>query len=374
MRIAVLGAGPAGLLFAALRKQRHPQDEIVVFEQNPADATFGFGVVFSDRALDFLRDDDPDTHAALMPALEKWSDITVVHRNQNIVIDGIGFAAIERMALLRILQRRARDVGVVPRYGHTITELNELQGYDLIVGADGINSLVRRTFSDAFGASVTQLENKFAWFGTTAPFDSLTQTFVSTADGTFNAHHYRYAPGQSTFIVECDPTTWQRAGFANMDAATTATTCAEIFKDALGGAGLISNNSVWRNFPQLWCERWSHGRYVLVGDALHTAHFSIGSGTRLAFEDVIALANALDAEAGDVDAALAAYETKRKPIVAKIVRAANTSAAWYEHFAEHMALAPDDFALSYIMRTGRIEPERLSAMSPKFAARYAAKT
>jgi 2-polyprenyl-6-methoxyphenol hydroxylase-like FAD-dependent oxidoreductase len=369
MRVAVIGAGPAGLLFATLLKQASPATEVVVFEQNAAGSTFGFGVVFSDRALDFLRDDDPTTHALIEPALEIWRDITLVHQGARVVIDGVGFAAIGRLTLLELLHARAHAVGVDVRHGQAVANLTQCADFDLVVGADGINSLVRRSFPEAFGVSEGQFANHFIWYGTDAPFDTLTQTFVTASTGHFNAHHYRYAPGHSTFIVECDSQTWQRSGFATMDATTTAATCADVFRETLGGHGLTSNKSVWRNFPKLWCAEWHHaGRYVLLGDALHTAHFSIGSGTRLAFEDAIALARAVGTAAGDIPNALAAYQAQRQPIVKKIVTAANTSASWYDVFPEHMALAPYALAMSYITRSGRLDIERLRRASPQFVA------
>ena len=371
MRIAVVGGGPAGLYFAYLRKRRHPADAVAVFEQNPRDATFGFGVVFSDRALDFLRADDPETADLVAPRMETWSDIALVHHGERIAVDGVGFSAIGRLELLRLLQERAASVGVELRYGHAVRSVAELGDADLVVGADGVNSLVRREHEAAFGTSVSHLSNKFAWFGTTKPFETLTQTFVETPLGTFNAHHYRYQPAMSTFIVECDPATWTRAGFERLGEDEARAVCEGVFAETLDGHPLISNRSVWRNFPWVSNARWSVGNRVLLGDALHTAHFSIGSGTRLALEDAIALVKALD-EAGNVRAALAAYEAARRPIVQKLVAASRTSAAWYERFPEHMRLAPLDFAMSYITRSGRVDPERLRAMAPRFMARYEA--
>src|SRR5512139_1595094 len=229
MRIAILGAGPAGLYLSYLIKRRAPRADVTVIEQNPADATFGFGVVFSDRALEFLREDDEETYAAIVPHMESWSDMTLNHRGERVVIDGIGFAAIGRLHLLQLLQTRARSVGVVPTYRRTVKDLSELDGVDLVVGADGVNSLVRRTHAQDFGASLDYLTNRFAWFGTAKRFETLTQTFVETEFGHFNAHHYRYSPDLSTFIVEVDAQTFQRAGFAAMGEAETRTLCERVF-------------------------------------------------------------------------------------------------------------------------------------------------
>jgi len=370
MRIVILGAGPAGLYLGYLLKRRRADADVAVIEQNPADATFGFGVVFSDRALEFLREGDEETFAAIAPQMESWDDMTLVHRNERVVIDGIGFAAIGRLKLLQLLQQRLRSVGLAPEFSRTVASLDEFGDADLVVGADGVNSLVRRSLADEFGASVTYLANHFAWFGTAQPYDTLTQTFRHTPIGDFNAHHYRYAPGRSTFIVETDDATFARAGFARMEDAESRSLCQKIFADALGGHPLISNNSIWRRFPLVWNRNWQHGKYVLIGDALHTAHFSIGSGTRLAMEDAIALDRALAAHGDDVGAALPAFEAARRPIVEKLVTGANASAAWYERFAEHMELAPAEFAMSYITRSGRIDIERLRKLSPRFVERY----
>jgi 2-polyprenyl-6-methoxyphenol hydroxylase-like FAD-dependent oxidoreductase len=370
MRIAILGAGPAGLYLGYLIKLRRPDSDVTIVEQNPANATFGFGVVFSDRALEFLREDDPETFAAITPQMESWNDMTLVHRNERVVIDGIGFAAIGRLKLLQLLQQRVRSVGVAPVFSRPVTSLDEFADADLVVGADGVNSLVRRSFAEAFGAAVTFLANHFAWFGTSQRYETLTQTFRYTPLGNFNAHHYRHAPGRSTFVVETDAESFAKAGFARMDDAESRALCQKIFADALGGHPLISNNSIWRRFPLVHNERWHHGKYVLIGDALHTAHFSIGSGTRLAMEDAIALDRALAEHGDDIAAALPAFEAVRRPIVEKLVAGANGSAEWYERFAEHMKLAPVDFAMSYITRSGRVDLERLRKLSPRFVERY----
>ena len=369
MRIAILGAGPAGLYLSFLIRRRAPDADITVIEQNPADATFGFGVVFSDRALEFLREDDEDTYAAIAPHAESWDDMMLDLRGQRVVIDGIGFSAIGRLQLLQLLQARAASVGVTPVYRRAVKDIGELDGFDLVVGADGVNSLVRRTFADQFGAGVRLLTNRFAWFGTKKRFETLTQTFVETELGSFNAHHYRYAPDASTFIVEVDAATFQTAGFGHLRDWEARIICEHVFEPALDGHDLISNNSIWRQFPIVHNARWSHDKYVLLGDALHTAHFSIGSGTRLAMEDAIALDKVLAAHR-DVREALAAYEDARRPILEKLVAGANGSAAWYEHFAEHMKLEPVDFVMSYITRSGRVDLERLRKLSPKFVARY----
>ena len=264
-----------------------------------------------------------------------------------------------------------RAAGVTPRYDTTIQSLEELGEYDLIVAADGLNSLVRRSFEQPFGATVSHSTNKFAWYGTTKRFATLSQTFVKTDLGSFNAHHYRYSPALSTFLVDCDTATWRSYGFEHKTIDQSQAICEQIFADTLDGCALISNKSVWRNFPWIWNENWSHGNMVLIGDALHSAHFSIGSGTRLAIEDAIALAKALETEA-DVARALAHYQAERKPIVRKLVNAARTSADWYEKFPDHMQRELMDFAYGYITRSGRIDDARLRAMSPQFMARYEA--
>jgi 2-polyprenyl-6-methoxyphenol hydroxylase-like FAD-dependent oxidoreductase len=369
-RIAVLGGGPAGLYFGNLWKRRHPMDQVDVFEQNPEGATWGFGVVFSDKALDFLRAEDPETAETVTARMEKWRDITLVHRGERVVLDGVGFAAVGRLEFITQLTERARSAGVNLRFGTVVRSVDELAGYDLIVAADGVNSLVRRTYEGDFKTSLSYDDNKFAWYGTTKRFETLTQTFVETEFGSFNAHHYRYSPTMSTFIVECDRATWLRAGFAEKTEEESRAICEKAFADTLEGHALVNNKSIWRNFPWLWNDRWSHRNMVLVGDALHTAHFSIGSGTRLALEDIIALVNALDGESQDLRRALEAYETARRPVVETLVRAAKTSASWYESFAEHMKMAPLDFGHSYITRSGRIDDSQLRVMSPRFMERY----
>jgi 2-polyprenyl-6-methoxyphenol hydroxylase-like FAD-dependent oxidoreductase len=371
VRIAVIGGGPGGLYFGYLWKKRHPDAHIDLFEQNPAGATWGFGVVFSEQALEFLAADDPDTVEAIAPCMESWKNITLNLSGERAEIDGVGFSSIGRLELLGILQARASSAGIAPRYDTQVTSVDQLTGYDLIVAADGLNSLVRRSFEGDFGTSLSYSANKFAWYGTTKRFETLSQTFVKTDFGNFNAHHYRYSPDMSTFLVECDLPTWQAYGFADKTVEESKAICEQVFAATLEGHPLVSNKSVWRNFPWIWNERWSFKNMVLIGDALHSAHFSIGSGTRLAIEDAIALTKALEAEP-DLAAALGRYQSERQPIVKKLVTAARTSADWYEKFPEHMRLDLMDFAYSYITRSGRIDDARLRAMSPAFMARYEA--
>jgi 2-polyprenyl-6-methoxyphenol hydroxylase-like FAD-dependent oxidoreductase len=370
MRIAVLGGGPAGLFFAATWRSRHPADSVIVFEQNAHGATFGFGVVFSDAALEFLRGFDPVTTEVIQGRMETWADMTIAHRGKRVTIDGVGFSAIGRLELILLLGQRAEEAGADLRFGTSVKSLTELNDFDLIVAADGINSLARRTYGGDFGTSLSYLDEKFAWFGTTKAFSTLTQTFIETDLGTFNAHHYRYTPGMSTFIVECDRASWFRAGFDTLSEAESKLLCEDLFAETLDGHELIANKSVWRNFPWVWNERWSHRNIVLLGDALHTAHYSIGSGTRLALEDVLALVTALEGNPGGLGDAFVAYEAARRPAVEKLVRAAKTSAAWYADAPKHMHLSPLDFAYSYIMRTGRVDSERIRSMAPRFMNEY----
>src|SRR5262245_48641977 len=227
MRVLVVGAGPAGLYFSYLLKRANPRAELRVVEQNPPDATFGFGVVFSEKALEFLRGDDPETYDAITPQMEAWTDLTVVHRGTPVVIDGIGFSAIGRLKFLRLMQQRAASAGVAPEFNTRFS--GDWQQYDLVVAADGANSVVRGATD--FGTTITPLSNKFAWFGTTRIFPTLTQTFIENEHGHFNAHHYRHSPEMSTFVFECDAQTWQRVGFSGMDQAATLRFCEKVFAE-----------------------------------------------------------------------------------------------------------------------------------------------
>ena len=296
----------------------------------------------------------------------------IVHRDERVDIDGNGFSAIGRLALQEILQKLCRDAGVKIEYGRAVAALDEFAGADLVVGADGSNSLVRAALQEEFQPEIELLTNRFAWYGTTQPFDCLTLTFRGNEHGAFVAHHYRHAPGMSTFVVECDEATWNRAGLGRMDDARSRAYCERVFAPDLDGHPLVSNKSLWRQFPLLSNRRWSSGKFVLIGDALRTVHFSIGSGTRLAFEDAIALDRAFGEAGEDVPRALAAFERERRPVVEKLLAAANASSYWYERFPEKMRDAPWRLAYDYMTRSGRMSDERLRELAPKFMGRVEA--
>jgi 2-polyprenyl-6-methoxyphenol hydroxylase-like FAD-dependent oxidoreductase len=368
VRILCVGGGPAGLYFALLHKKACPADRVVVVERNRADATYGWGVVFSDRALTFLEGGDASFMADLRTRLESWDDLTVVHRNDAISLDGHGFTAIARLELLQLLQRHCAAAGVEMRF-ETHIERVALDDYDLVVGSDGVHSRVRDQFAPHFSPTSRLLRNKYIWYGTPRVFDTLSLIFREFEGGFYVAHAYRFSRHASTFLVECDADTWNRAGFSTMHDEESRVYCARIFARDLHGHQLVSNKSAWTSFTVSSNARWSHRSVVLVGDALRTVHFSIGSGTRLALEDAIALQRAIQST-GTLSQALDTFEAARRPIVEKIVEAAAHSYEWYERFPEHMAMAPHEFAMSYATRSGRVSRDQLERTSPRFLALY----
>jgi len=306
--------------------------------------------------------------------------VDVVHRGEKVTIHGNRFSGIGRLAFLNILHRRCREVGVELRFHTNVVDLEDLHGFDLLVGADGANSVIRQHYRDAFQPSVDVRRNKYIWLGTHRLFHGLTLTFRETDAGVFTAHSYKFNQTTSTFIVECPPETWARAGFATMSEADTCAYLERVFEADLGGQRLLTNNFVrWLNFPLVKNACWTHGGVVLLGDALHTAHFSIGSGTKLALEDAIALASAFDGPGGpgdDVgrDRALAAFAAQRKPIVDSLQQAALESLLAFEHIEDDMPLAPIPFAYRVMTRSGRIDREKLRKRDPAFVAAYESAT
>jgi 2-polyprenyl-6-methoxyphenol hydroxylase-like FAD-dependent oxidoreductase len=369
MHVAVVGAGPAGLLLSLLAKRRNPGWRVTVIEQNSADATYGYGVVFSEKALGFLESSEPGLLSVLTAAMQHWPIQRIVHRDERVDIDGNGFSAIGRLELLRVLQGLCVEAGVSIEYERSLESPEALGRPDLVVGADGANSVVRRSLESEFQPSIEHLTNRFAWYGTSKVFDCLTLTFRENEHGAFVAHHYRHGPGMSTFVVECDAGTWKRAELDRKSDAESRAYCERVFAPDLEGHPLVSNKSTWRRFALLSNRRWFSGNCVLIGDALRTVHFSIGSGTRLALEDAIALDAAFGTAGEDVQAALAAFERARRPIVEKLLAAANASSYWYERFADRMGDEPWQLAYDYMIRSGRMTDERLRQLSPKFMAR-----
>jgi 2-polyprenyl-6-methoxyphenol hydroxylase-like FAD-dependent oxidoreductase len=369
MRVGIVGAGPAGLYFALLLKRHNPAHEVRVVEQNPAGATYGWGVVFSDRAVSYLEEADADIAAAL----ERWDDQVIVAHSQHVRIDGFGFSGIARLRLLEMVQEHCRRAGVQLRFDTRLTDLDAFADCDLIVGADGANSVVRQLYHEQFGTRVDVLTNAYAWYGTHQVFDALSLIFRQNADGAFVAHAYRYGPATSTFIVECDAATFARAGLAQMSDAESRVYCERLFADDLGGHALLSNKSDWIHFKVVRNERWSYGTIVLIGDALRSVHFSIGSGTCMALTDAIALFAAFATvgdRAEDVPEALAEFERARRPVVEEFLDVAARSFLWYERFGEKLHLAPLPFAYDYLTRGGRVTHERLAERSPRFVAAY----
>ncbi|WP_292066514.1 bifunctional salicylyl-CoA 5-hydroxylase/oxidoreductase [Brevundimonas sp. UBA7664] len=360
--IAVVGAGPGGLYLAISLKLRDPSLEVVVHERNRPDDTFGWGVVFSDQTLANLKANDPETAATIEAAFVHWDDIDVHIHGQTIRSGGHGFAGIGRQKLLTLLQNRARSLGVDLRFESEIADIRALPA-DVVVAADGLNSRIRNDNPETFGVDIDVRTNKYIWLGTKQSFDAFTFAFVETPHGWIWAHAYQFEPGASTFIVECTETTWRGLGFDAMDRDQTCCAAEGLFADWLGGHALMSNarhlrGSAWLNFPRVACSNWRDGKVVLLGDAAHTAHFSIGSGTKLAFEDAIRLAETLT-EADDLDAGLAAYEAERRVEVLKLQSAARNSTEWFETVDRYVDLEPLQFAYSLLTRSQRVSHENL---------------
>ncbi|HEX8922973.1 MAG TPA: FAD-dependent monooxygenase [Pyrinomonadaceae bacterium] len=370
MRINVIGGGPAGLYFALLMKKQQPAHEILVMERNAPDDTFGWGVVFSDKTLTYLKETDEESYRQITDSFVMWDNVDVVHRGERVTIRGNKFSGIARIKLLQILQRRAEQLGVDLRFRTEVQEVDALRsGSDLLVGADGINSTVRQNYKDNFQPVLSARKNKYIWYGTNQLFHGLTLTFRESKAGVFAAHSYKFNQGTSTFIVECDEETWSLAGFDKMSDDETRAYLGEVFRDDLNGHPLLSNNSRWINFVNVRNEHWSYQNVVLLGDALHTAHFSIGSGTKLALEDAIALYNAFQST-GEVEEALAKFEKVRKPIIEEYQEAAHESLVWFENARNYIHLAPLPFAYSLMTRSKRIDYENLKRRDPVFIAAY----
>jgi anthraniloyl-CoA monooxygenase len=377
VRIAVVGGGPGGLYFAALAMQLNPEHEITVWERNAADDTFGFGVVFSDETLGGIEHADPEIYAAMEREFARWDDIDVHYRGQVITSGGHGFAALSRRRLLQILQQRCADLGVAM---HFRTEAPDPAGlaasYDLVIASDGANSATRAAFGTAFGPQIDVRQCKYIWLSTDLVFDAFKFYIVQTPYGVMQVHGYPYDATGSTFIVEMHTGVWAAAGFADLAPANLApgqsdtasiARIRQLLGDIIGEHRIEANNSKWISFGTLRCESWRHGNVVLLGDAAHTAHFSIGSGTKLAMEDALALAACLNENAG-LDAALKAYETERRPVVASTQRAAQASLEWFENLGQYTHQDPEQFAFNIITRSRRVTHDNLRLRDPEFTA------
>ncbi len=370
MKITIIGGGPAGLYFAILMKKRDPSREIKIIERDGPNDTFGWGIVFSDQTFSYLKENDEESFAKIVANCEIWDNVDVVHKDQRVTIRGNKFSGIARIAFLNILQKRCLDLGVDIRFRTTINELSELESCDLLVGADGANSLVRRTYAAKFQPQLDTRHNKYIWLGTRQLFHGLTLTFRENEDGVFIAHSYKFNKSTSTFIVETDEQTWLRAGLDRKSDDETCRYLARVFAADLGGHELLSNNYVkWLNFLLVKNQRWHHQNVVLLGDALHTAHFSIGSGTKLALEDAIALAACFEA-GDDVARALSEFERTRKPVVDRIQEAAESSLLLFENAKDEMHQAPMALAYKLMTRSKRIDYEKLRKRDPQFIAAY----
>ncbi|HEY7594014.1 MAG TPA: FAD-dependent monooxygenase [Actinophytocola sp.] len=359
MRVNVVGAGPSGLYLAILLKKLDPAHEITVVERNAPDATFGWGVVFSEETLGALRDADYATYVEITDSFARWTSIDIHYLGTVLRSSGHTFSAIKRTHLLDILQRRARSLGVELKFG---VEVAAAEPADLIVAADGSNSTLRR--AGEFGTTVEPQGCKYVWFGTDLVFDAFTFIFKETEHGLFQVHAYPFDEHTSTFIVETRARTWRRAGLDRMSEEESIAFCQQLFADELGGHRLMSNKSIWLDFPLVRNSSWHDGNVVLIGDSAHTAHFSIGSGTKLAMEDAIALANSFVRHPASLEAALTDYELERQPVVERFQQAAGDSAAYFGRVASYTHFAPIQFAANLLTRSGRISHANLTQRDP----------
>lgn len=371
MKISILGAGPAGLYFAILMKKNWPKVEVNVVERNRSGDTFGFGVVFSDQTLDIFKTYDRESHAEILSNFAYWDDIEVDFKGEQIRIGGNGFCGCSRRTLLQILEARAVELGAKIEFGREVDDLSTFADADLIVAADGVNSQVRARDETHFGTQTDLRPNKFVWMGSTKPLDAFSFYFQETEHGVFIAHCYQYEPDRSTWVIETDPETFERAGLAEMDEAQSATFLEGVFARQLDGHGLITNRSLWRSFPMIRNARWSKDNVVLLGDAKATAHFSIGAGTKLAMEDAIALYEAFRAEPLVSDA-LALFERQRREEVEKTQHSADVSLVWFEHLRRFWDYDPVKFAFGLMTRAKAITYDNLALRAPEFVARVTA--
>jgi anthraniloyl-CoA monooxygenase len=369
MRIGVLGGGPAGLYFALLAKRADPAHEITVVERNAPDATFGWGVVFSEETLGALRDADYPSYVEITDTFARWSAIDVVYGGRTVRSGGHVFSAIARKRLLAILQRRCRKVGVELAFRQEVPDLDAtFADRDLVVAADGVNSTARRLLAPHLRPSLDVHRSKFVWFGTDLPLDAFTFIFRSTEHGMFQVHAYPFDAETSTFIVECTEATWRAAGLDQAGEEESIAACQELFAPELGGHKLLSNRSLWISFVTVRCQSWHHGNVVLLGDAAHTAHFTIGSGTKLAMEDAVALSQALQRHPAALEAAVTDYELERQPVVERFQEAARDSATWFENVRRYDGFDPVQFTCNLLTRSGRIGHLELTRRDPAFAA------
>ncbi len=366
MRIAIIGGGPAGLYFAILMKRAMPEARVTVVERNQADDTFGFGVVFSDATLDAFRDADEPSYRAITQSFAYWDDIAIHAKGAVHRIGGNGFCGCSRRTLLLLLQQRARELGVELEFRREASPA-DYPDADLIVASDGINSAIRGANPEHYQPEIDLRPNRFTWMGSTRPFDAFTFFFKETEWGIFIAHCYQYEPGASTWVLETDPETFARAGLDSMDEAESARFLEGVFTQELQGHSLITNRSTWRQFPMIRCARWVRGNTVLIGDAKATAHFSIGSGTKLAMEDAIALHQAFLA-GGDVPTCLERYETTRREAVEKTQHAADVSLVWFEHVKRFWHFDATQFAFGVMTRSKAITWDNLLLRAPEFVA------